>query len=69
MPHFLSSKREVYKKASPENLRLCADNILEMVGSIPTISLRTMLNANIFAKAEFLNPSGSIKDRITIPLF
>lgn len=37
---------------------------LDLIGNTPIISLKKMTGFNIFAKAEFLNPGGSIKDRI-----
>jgi cysteine synthase A len=37
--------------------------ILECIGSTPLIRLQK-LNPSVFAKAEFLNPGGSIKDRV-----
>lgn len=40
------------------------ENILDLIGNTPLISLKTTTDLNIFAKAEFLNPGGSIKDRI-----
>ncbi|HKM04516.1 MAG TPA: cysteine synthase A [Lachnospiraceae bacterium] len=39
-------------------------NILDLIGNTPLISLKDTTGLNIFAKAEFLNPGGSIKDRI-----
>jgi cysteine synthase A len=39
-------------------------SILEAVGDVPLIQLRKMSSGNVFAKAEFLNPGGSIKDRV-----
>ena len=39
-------------------------NVLDLIGNIPLISLKETTGLNIFAKAEFLNPGGSIKDRI-----
>ncbi|MCM1156980.1 MAG: cysteine synthase A [Bacteroidales bacterium] len=39
-------------------------NILDLIGNTPLISLKPTTGLNIFAKAEFLNPGGSIKDRI-----
>ncbi|WHH61484.1 cysteine synthase A [Petroclostridium sp. X23] len=39
-------------------------SILDMIGNTPMISLEKMSKKKIFAKAEFLNPGGSIKDRI-----
>lgn len=38
--------------------------ILDMIGNTPMMPLNKMQGTNIFAKAEFLNPGGSIKDRI-----
>ena len=35
-----------------------------MIGNTPLLSLQKSTGLNIFAKAEFLNPGGSIKDRI-----
>jgi cysteine synthase A len=40
------------------------DSVLELIGDTPLIKLKKMTNLNIFAKAEFLNPGGSIKDRV-----
>lgn len=39
-------------------------NILDLIGNTPLINLKSSTGLNIFAKAEFLNPGGSIKDRI-----
>ncbi len=38
---------------------------LDVIGNTPLISLR---NENIVAKAEFLNPGGSIKDRVALAM-
>ena len=43
---------------------MLVDSILAVVGSIPLIRLKHMSSGNVFAKAEFLNPGGSIKDRV-----
>lgn len=40
------------------------NSILNLIGNTPLISLKSLFGSNIFAKAEFLNPGGSIKDRI-----
>ena len=40
------------------------NSILEVIGSTPMIKLQKANHGNIFAKAEFLNPGGSIKDRL-----
>ena len=42
-------------------------NVLELVGNTPVIELKRIFNAangvSLFAKAEYFNPSGSVKDR------
>jgi cysteine synthase A len=40
------------------------DSILDCIGNTPILSLQKQTRAKIFAKAEFLNPGGSIKDRV-----
>jgi cysteine synthase A len=40
------------------------DSVLQAVGNVPLIQLKKMSSGNVFAKAEFLNPGGSIKDRV-----
>lgn len=40
------------------------ENILDLIGNTPLLSLKQSTGYNIFAKAEFLNPGGSIKDRV-----
>lgn len=42
------------------------DNVLDLIGKTPLLSLEKSTGLNIFAKAEFLNPGGSIKDRIAL---
>lgn len=44
---------------------MLTDNILELIGNTPLLRLR---NESIFAKAEFLNPGGSIKDRVAVAM-
>ena len=39
-------------------------NVIDMIGNTPLISLEESTGYKIYAKAEFLNPGGSIKDRI-----
>jgi len=46
-------------------------NILDYIGNTPIIALSsstTKVSNNIMAKLEFLNPSGSIKDRIALQM-
>lgn len=40
------------------------ESVLEIIGNTQMISLKKFTGGNIFAKVEFLNPGGSIKDRI-----
>lgn len=41
------------------------ENILELIGNTPLIKLK---GENIYGKAEYLNPGGSIKDRIALAM-
>ncbi|MCR5733484.1 MAG: cysteine synthase A [Lachnospiraceae bacterium] len=41
-------------------------NILDLIGNTPLLSLKQTTGLNLYAKAEFLNPGGSIKDRIAL---
>lgn len=43
---------------------MVTESILDLIGNTPVISLKKMTGLNIYAKAEFLNPGGSIKDRV-----
>ncbi len=45
---------------------MITESILDVIGNTPIISLKKLTGANIFAKAEFLNPGGSIKDRVAL---
>jgi len=44
---------------------MLTDNILDLIGNTPLIRLK---NENVYAKAEFLNPGGSIKDRVALAM-
>lgn len=46
-------------------MAIIVNNIIEMIGNTPLIKLK---NENIYAKAEFLNPGGSIKDRVALSM-
>ena len=48
-----------------EGLPMLTDNILDLIGNTPLIQLA---GENIYAKAEFLNPGGSIKDRVALAM-
>ena len=45
-------------------MKMITENILDLIGSTPIVSLESSTGMKIFAKAEFLNPGGSIKDRV-----
>jgi cysteine synthase A len=44
---------------------MLTDNILDLIGNTPLLELK---GERIFAKAEFLNPGGSIKDRVAVAM-
>jgi cysteine synthase A len=44
---------------------MLTDNILDLIGNTPLIRLR---RENVYVKAEFLNPGGSIKDRVALSM-
>jgi len=44
---------------------MVTDNILKLIGNTPLLELK---GERIFAKAEFLNPGGSIKDRVALAM-
>ena len=44
---------------------MLTDNILDLIGNTPLVQLS---GERVFAKAEFLNPGGSIKDRVALAM-
>lgn len=45
------------------------DSVLDLIGNTPVVRLRRFLGrdaADVFAKCEFMNPGGSVKDRLGI---
>ncbi|MCK4341154.1 MAG: cysteine synthase A [Phycisphaerae bacterium] len=44
---------------------MLTNNILDLIGNTPLIQLG---NEKVFAKAEFLNPGGSVKDRVALAM-
>ncbi|MBN2703325.1 MAG: cysteine synthase A [Pontiellaceae bacterium] len=51
------------KIAQKHSMKTC--DVIDLIGNTPLVRLR---NENIIAKAEFLNPGGSIKDRIALAM-
>jgi len=43
---------------------MVTDSILDLIGNTPIVRL----GLRIYAKAEFLNPGGSIKDRVALAM-
>ena len=52
-------------KFAEEASKMLTDNILDLIGNTPLIRLK---GERIYAKAEFLNPGGSIKDRVALAM-
>ncbi|MCJ7657026.1 MAG: cysteine synthase A [Candidatus Atribacteria bacterium] len=43
---------------------MLVNSVLDAIGNIPLIQLKKISSGNVYAKAEYLNPGGSIKDRV-----
>jgi cysteine synthase A len=43
---------------------MIAGSIIDVIGKVPLIRLSKISSGNVFVKAEFINPGGSIKDRV-----
>jgi len=62
----ITSKYDKMKRICAGGINMYYTNILDLIGNTPLISLEKSMGLKIFAKAEFLNPGGSIKDRIAL---
>lgn len=52
-------------------MRRVYDNILQTMGDTPLVRLNSVtlgLKATVYAKVEFFNPGGSVKDRIALKI-
>jgi len=47
-----------------KEMAMLINSILDAIGNTPLMRLQRISSGNVFAKAEFLNPGGSIKDRV-----
>lgn len=45
---------------------MITNSVLDLIGNTPIINLEPTTGLRIYAKAEFLNPGGSIKDRVAL---
>jgi cysteine synthase A len=64
-PESAASRPPAFEEATPATLPV-AQNVLELVGRTPLVRLARLASnpgACVWAKAEFLNPAGSVKDR------
>jgi cysteine synthase A len=44
---------------------MLTDNVLDLIGNTPLLRLK---GENVYCKAEFLNPGGSVKDRVALAM-
>ena len=45
------------------------ENIIETIGNTPLVKVNKLSNSkNLYAKVEFFNPAGSVKDRIALAM-
>src|SRR5579863_9323130 len=59
----------VLTKTSQSSRLRVADDITQLVGETPMLQLKRLVpagSADVFAKLEYLNPGGSVKDRAAI---
>ena len=47
---------------------MSTQSVLELIGNTPLIPLERFGNGRILGKAEFLNPGGSVKDRVALSM-
>ena len=67
--NYKQKARIIYRRIQKIKPQLTAimhtSDILELIGNTPLLQLR---GERVFAKAEFLNPGGSIKDRVALAM-
>lgn len=69
--HLGTTEPSPHTHQPPPPKKLVYDNILEAVGNTPMVRINTItrtegIQCEILAKCEFLNPGGSVKDRIGV---
>lgn len=55
---------EMENEVLPQKAPSSFISILEAIGGTPLVKLKNISSGNVYAKAEYLNPGGSIKDRV-----
>ena len=67
----LSNLMALLKKVIKIKMKNAQNNFIEGIGNTPLIKLRAaseITGCNIYGKAEYLNPGGSVKDRAALAL-
>ena len=62
---------ELQKKVTIIKMKNAQNNFVEGIGNTPLIKLKAaseITGCNIYGKAEYLNPGGSVKDRAALAL-
>jgi cysteine synthase len=47
---------------------MSTSSVLDLIGNTPLIRLEKIGNGKVFCKSEFLNPGGSVKDRVALSM-
>jgi cystathionine beta-synthase len=67
-----SATSEVVSKKAQRTVPPVMDNVLDAIGCTPMVRLNRVFsefpNVNVLAKLEFMNPNGSMKDRIGVAM-
>ena len=67
----LSNPMKLRKKVIKIKMKNAQNNFIEGIGNTPLIKLKAaseITGCNIYGKAEYLNPGGSVKDRAALAL-
>lgn len=67
--HRLTGRRRCGRRDEGHNEVQYYDNVVELIGNTPLVRLRNVtegIQATVLAKVEYVNPGGSVKDRIAL---